>query len=98
MLIQDYSLLSEEEIKYATNINTHIDFLIYNRVSKQTILAIETDGYTYHKSGTSQSERDIKKDHILSLYGIPLIRLSTIGSDEKNIIEDKLCKILHLQT
>lgn len=95
MLIQDYSLLSEEESKYAANINTHIDFLIYNRVSKQPILAIETDGYTYHKSGTSQSERDVKKDHILKLYGIPLVRLSTIGSNEKKVIESKLNEILH---
>lgn len=95
MLILNYSLLNEEESKYAANINTHIDFLIYNRVSKQPVLAIETDGYTYHKSGTSQSERDIKKDRILSLYGIPLIRLSTIGSNEKKIIEDKLSEILH---
>ena len=96
MLIQDYSLLSDEESKYATNINTHIDFLIYNRVSKQPILAIETDGYTYHKTGTNQSERDIKKDRILQLYKIPLVRLSTIGSNEKNIIQDKLIEILKL--
>lgn len=97
MLIQDYSLLSDEESKYASNINTHIDFLIYNRVSKQPILAIETDGYMYHKSGTRQSERDVKKDHILKLYGIPLVRLSTIGSNEKKNIKDKLTEILHLQ-
>ena len=82
MLIQDYSLLNTEESKYAANINTHIDFLIYNRVSKQPVLAIETDGYMYHKSGTRQAERDVKKDHILELYGIPLVRLSTIGSNE----------------
>ena len=97
MLIQDYSLLSDEESKYASNINTHIDFLIYNRVSKQPILAIETDGYMYHKSGTRQSERDVKKDHILKLYSIPLVRLSTIGSNEKKNIKDKLTEILHLQ-
>ena len=96
MLIQDYSLLNEEESKYAANINTHIDFLIYNRVSKQPVLAIETDGYAFHKSGTSQSERDIKKDRILELYGIPLVRLSTIGSNEKKIIEDKLSEVLNL--
>ena len=78
----------------AANINTHIDFLIYNRVSKQPVLAIETDGYTFHKSGTNQSERDIKKDRILELYGIPLVRLSTIGSNEKKIIGDKLIEIL----
>jgi very-short-patch-repair endonuclease len=95
MLIQDYSLLNEEESKYAANINTHIDFLIYNRVSKQPILTIETDGYTFHKSGTSQSERDIKKDRILELYGIPLVRLSTIGSNEKKIIGDKLSEVYY---
>ena len=98
MLIQDYSLLNAEESKYAANINTHIDFLIYNRVSKQPILAIETDGYMYHKSGTRQAERDVKKDHILELYGILLVRLSTIGSNEKKIIVDKLCEVLHSQT
>lgn len=95
MLIQDYSLLNEEESKYAANIRTHIDFLIYNRVSKQPVLAIETDGYTFHQSGTKQAERDIKKDRILQLYGIPLVRLSTTGSNEKKIIEDKLNEILH---
>lgn len=96
MLIQDYSLLNAEESKYAANINTHIDFLIYNRVNKQPILAIETDGYMYHKSGTRQAERDVKKDHILELYGIPLVRLSTIGSNEKKVVVDKLSEVLHL--
>lgn len=96
MLIQDYSLLNAEESKYAANINTHIDFLIYNRVSKQPVLAIETDGYMYHKSGTRQAERDVKKDHILELYGIPLVRLSTIGSNEKRVVVDKLSEVLHL--
>lgn len=96
MLIQDYSLLNAEESKYAANINTHINFLIYNRVSKQPVLAIETDGYTYHKSGTRQAERDVKKDHILELYGIPLVRLSTIGSNEKKVVVDKLSEVLHL--
>ena len=95
MLIQDYSLLNVEESKYASHANTHVDFLIYNRVSKQPVLAIETDGYMYHKSGTKQSERDAQKDHILELYDIPLVRLSTVGSNEKKIIVDKLSEILH---
>ena len=64
--------------------------------SKQPVLAIETDGYAFHKSGTSQSERDIKKERILELYGIPLVRLSTIGSNEKKIIGDKLSEVLNL--
>lgn len=49
-----------------------------------------------HKSGSIQSERDIRKDHILELYGIPLVRLSTIGSNEKKVVEDKLSEILHI--
>ena len=59
-------------------------------------MCIRDSGYTFHKSGTSQSERDIKKDRILELYGIPLVRLSTIGSNEKKIIGDKLSEVLHL--
>lgn len=94
MLIQDYSLLNEDEHRYATNANTHIDFLIYNRVSKRPVLAVETDGYTYHQSGTRQAERDLKKDHILESYNIPLVRLSTTGYNEDKIIEDKLMEIL----
>lgn len=92
---QDYSLLNTEESKYAANINTHINFLIYNRASKQPVLAIETKGYAYHKSGTIQLERDIKKEHILQLYGISLVRLSTIGSYERKFIENKWIEILH---
>lgn len=96
MLIRDHSLLNAEENKYVSNVNTHIDFLIYNCVSKQPVLVIETDGYAFHKSGSIQSERDIRKDNILELYGIPLVRLSTIGSNEKKVVEDKLSEILHI--
>ena len=45
MLIQDYSLLNEEESKYAANLNTHSDFLIYNRVSKQPVSYTHLDVY-----------------------------------------------------
>lgn len=27
----------------------HLDFLIYNRISKKPVLAVEVDGYEYHK-------------------------------------------------
>ena len=29
--------------------NTHIDFLIYNKISKIPLLVVEVDGYKYHK-------------------------------------------------
>ena len=36
------------------------------------------------------------KNHILERYKIPLVRLSTTGSNEKKIVEEKLMDILHL--
>ena len=82
-VVKDTSLMSEEELKYAGNYNTHLDFLIINRVSKQPVLAIETDGYSFHNDETEQHKRDVMKDHILSNYGLPLLRLSTKGSGER---------------
>ncbi len=93
-LIRDWSLLDDDERRYVSNRATHLDFLIYNRVSKQPVLAIETDGYKFHKQGTRQAERDEKKDRILAQYGLPLLRLSTIGTDEKAKIRARLHEIL----
>lgn len=90
MLIRDPKLLSEEERKYAMNTATHLDFLIYNQISKKPVLAIEVDGFHYHKQGTLQYERDQKKDRILKLYGIPFLRFSTTGSGEADIIGQAL--------
>ncbi len=52
MLIRDFSLLDEIERRYAENSLTHVDFLIYNKVGKQPVLAIETDGFSYHQEGS----------------------------------------------
>ncbi len=86
MVIRDLSKLSDEEVRYAMHPSTHIDFLVFNKLSKQPIAAIETDGYKYHKEGTIQYERDLKKNHILELCGLPLVRLNTNGSGEKERI------------
>lgn len=93
-IICDTSLLDEEEATYASHENTHIDFLIVSRVSKKPVLAIETDGYSYHNENTEQYQRDQKKDHILKLYGLPLLRLSTKGSNEKERITTALRRTL----
>ena len=93
-LIRDWTLLNDEECRYASNGATHLDFLIYNRVSKRPVLAVETDGYQFHKQGTRQSERDRMKDRILDRYSLPLLRLSTTGTDEEAKIKDQLSKIV----
>ena len=93
MLIRNPEHLDDELCKYAMNKGTHLDFLIYNRISKKPVLAVEVDGYTYHKEGTIQHERDLKKDKILELYDIPLIRFTTNGSREKEALIQKLREI-----
>lgn len=89
-ILENKNLLNKDELKYASHEWTHIDFVIYNKMDKKPSLAIEVDGYAFHKKSTAQSQRDGLKNEILKKYNIPLIRLSTIGSDEKNIIKSKL--------
>lgn len=95
MLIRDTSKLNDEEYRYAMHSATHLDFLIYNRLSKKPVLSIEVDGFHYHKKGTVQSERDKKKDHILELYEIPLLRFATNASGEKEKLTAKLREVLN---
>ena len=93
-VVKDTSLMSEEELKYAGNYRTHLDFLVVNRVSKQPVLAIETDGYSFHNDETEQHKRDLMKDHILSCYGLPLLRLSTKGSGEREKVVAMLNQLI----
>ncbi len=94
LLIGDNSLMTPDEQRYVSHADTHIDFLLYNRVSKRAVLAIETDGYAFHKNGSRQAERDAMKNDILTKYGIPFLRLSTAGSNERRCIESKLQELL----
>lgn len=94
MLIKNPELLNEQECRYAMNPATHVDFLIYNRIGKKPVLAIEVDGYENHKKGTVQASRDLLKNHILELYQIPLLRFWTNGSEEKEKIVETLEKLV----
>ena len=89
-LIRDKSLLNEAELKYINNLNTHVDFLIYDVISKKPFLVIEVDGYSFHKKGLQQYERDQLKDSILAKYNIPTLRLKTNGSEEETKIREML--------
>lgn len=94
MLIKSLELLNEHECRYAMNPATHIDFLLYNRISKKTVLAVEVDGYEYHEKDTVQASRDLMKNHILEVYKIPLLRFKTNGSGEKEKIIEVLDGLL----
>ena len=82
-IIKDIHKLDNNEIKYIMNQNTHVDFLIYSKLSKQPVLIVEVDGFYYHKEGTDQAERDKLKNSILSKYEIPLLRFKTNESNER---------------
>ena len=94
-VIRDWSLLNEQERNYISHYSTHLDFLIINHVTKKPVLAIETDGYTYHNDETEQHQRDLLKNHILEVYGLPLIRLRTNESGEKEKILSALNSIVN---
>lgn len=94
MLIKNPELLNEQECQYAMNPATHLDFLIYNRIGKKPVLAIEVDGYEYHKEDTVQASRDLLKNHIMELYEVPLLRFMTNGSGEKEKIIEMLDKLV----
>ncbi len=89
-LVMSSSNLTPGQRAYASHSWTHVDFLLYDTVTHKAKLAIEVDGTQYHKSNSAQGRRDIIKDSVLSAIGLPLLRLSTAGSREKQMIADAL--------
>lgn len=89
-LVKDYSMLTEAETVYARNPLTHVDFLLFRRMDKSPLLAVEVDGAAFHAAGSVQAGRDERKNRIFEQCGIPLLRLRTDGSGEKERIEQGL--------
>lgn len=94
MLIKDTSKLTQEERKYALNVLTHTDFVIFNKVDKKPVLVVEVDGHAYHANNPIQLKRDRMKDSILKKYNIPVIRMETTGSNEETRLREKLQEVL----
>lgn len=86
--------LPEELSTFANRSWAHVDFTVFNRVTKEILFGIEVDGYNYHKKGSRQAERDSKKNAIFDQIGLPLLRLSTKGSEEEGKIKAQLDKYL----
>ncbi len=89
-LIKNEAPLAEEERTYATNPLTHLDFLLFNKMNKSPVMAIEVDGTRYHAEGSRQAERDAMKNSILMKYELPLLRIRT---DESGL-EERILSIL----
>lgn len=88
-LIADDSLLDNEEKRFAHDVRTHIDFLLYHSLTKQPLLCIEVDGWRYHQTEVQQ-KRDRIKDVIFDKYGLKFIRISTV----QTITEESLCSLV----
>lgn len=90
MLIRDKSKLSEEEYRFVVKTQSHNDFVIFNKIDKMPVLAVEVDGYKYHANNRTQLKRDKMKDEILRKYEIPILRFSSVGSGEEKILTERL--------
>lgn len=90
-IIHNMNSLSEEEVNYCRHPWTHVDFLVYNNVSKQPLFVIEVDGIQFHEKSETQTKRDSIKEKALQLNQIPLYRFKTNESNEK----ERLVSILN---
>lgn len=93
-LIRDYAPLTEEEVQYASNPLTHVDFLLFSKMDKKPVLAIEIDGTRYHAAGSRQAERDLLKNSVMEKCGFPLLRIRTNESNVEKRITAKLRELL----
>jgi len=87
-LVQISDVYTDEEIIFIRR-SSHIDFLIYDKMNKQPILAIEVNGNS-HRDDPKQVQRDAIKERILKKAELALLVLSTTGSDEATLITDKI--------
>lgn len=93
-VIRDTSSLNEQELRFVSNILTHVDFMIFRKIDKSPVLVVEVDGYNFHQNNAKQLERDKLKDSILEKYNIPILRLPTNGSGEEEKLKEKLKDII----
>lgn len=96
MLIRNPEKLYDNEYKYAMNVLTHTDFVIFNKMDKMPVLVVEVDGYAFHANNLKQIERDKMKDSILLKYGIQILRIKTNESGEETRLRNKLNQILNI--
>ena len=88
-LLPDLGRLTPAQRAYIQH-RASVDFVVYNRVTNQPLLAIEVDGFAFHENNPDQRARDALKDEILDAHQMPLLRLPTTGSREHRQIRQAL--------
>lgn len=87
-LIADWSLLTDIERTFAESPYSHVDFLIYNSLTKQPLQTVEVDGWRFHKNSEAQQQRDALKDQILTKFGLCPHRISTTDTVNVDTIKE----------
>ena len=85
--------ISEEQRKFANSPLSHVDFLLYNTITKRPLLCMEVDGWQFHHTEV-QRYRDAIKDEILDKYGLKPVRLSTTSVVTIDTIKNILIETL----
>lgn len=88
------SVLDEKERDFVFKRSSHVDFIISRKLDSSIVLAIEIDGFSFHKKGSKQYNRDQVKNKIFEANGIKLIRFSSVELFDKNIVRNYLDEIL----
>ena len=88
-LLPDPGRLTADQVAFMRR-PTSVDFVVYNRVTNQPLLAIEVDGFAFHENNPTQLARDAIKNEILEAHQMPLLRLSTTHSGEYRRIREEL--------
>jgi hypothetical protein len=89
-LIADVSVLNDMEKTFVESQFSHVDFLVYNTITKQPKMTIEVDGWQYHKENKMQESRDMLKDEILGKYALKPWRISTVDIIDVAVVKNKL--------
>ena len=95
-LITNYEGLDNNEIDFISNSLSHVDFLLYNSITKMPLMTIEVDGWKYHNLSEVQQSRDRLKDDILSKYGLKPYRITTVETINVETTANMLLKVSNL--
>ena len=91
-IVQTPSTYTEEEKRYINHPWTHVDFLFYNKISKEPLFVIEVDGVRFHEQSEKQVINDEIKDRVLTSNNIGIYRFKTNESREKERLESIIQK------
>lgn len=75
-LVTNKDNLTTEQQDFVNSPLSHVDFLLYNTITKQPTICFEVDGWKFHNTEV-QRHRDQMKDEILDDYGLKPVRLSS---------------------